>query len=151
MITKEFKLNRYVCFYVSEYHLEMILMPYIKEHIDSSKMIIMSQKNIEDSVKVLLDRINFSLEDKKKILRLDWKKKNTENLENFIKENKEKLCIIIIGNKKYIKSLNDIIKINDLNNVSVIDCYDVNEVENEVSEIKKEYDNMLNVTYFKNI
>ena len=47
MITKESKAVKKCCLYASDFHLEMILLPYIKERINKSNFIIFTQKTQE--------------------------------------------------------------------------------------------------------
>ena len=55
-------------FYVSDYHFEMIALPYMKEKIENNnQVIVMTQENLEDSMKHLLDKVNLDSDDKKKI------------------------------------------------------------------------------------
>ena len=111
MITKELNIKKYCCFYVSEFHLEMILLPYIRKNIDNSKIIIFTQENLKDTVTILLDRINCNSEEKNKILNLHyWDNKKIENFD-FKKVsivdcyNAEKIDLNAI-NKKYDYKLN---------------------------------------------
>ena len=96
------KIERLCCFYVSDYHLEMILLPYISKKINE-KIIIKTEKNLRETVKILVSKTNLSEEEKEKILNLGW-----DNEEN--KKIEDKSIIIIIGNKKYIENKNDEIR-----------------------------------------
>ena len=97
MITKDQTINKYCCLYVSEFHLEMILLPFIKKNINSSNIIIFTEYDLEDSIKKLLDRTNFKTEEKEQILDVKyWTNKNIEILEN----NKFNNYTIIINGSK---------------------------------------------------
>lgn len=134
----EDKIQKLCCFYVSDFHLEMILIPYINKKIDED-FIIKTEKNLKDSIKILISRMNFKGEKKEKILNLGWDCENN----NIIKSNSN---IIIIGSKGYIESINNIIKQNDIKNVSVVDCYNLEDIQDKISIITKNYKNYLNTT-----
>ena len=93
MIVKNKRLEKLCCFYVSEFHLEMILVPYINNVIEKNKKIsILTEINLEETIKILMSKINLSEKRKKEILDLGWKNNQTPNIE-------EEMCVIVIGNK----------------------------------------------------
>ena len=141
MITKELKIKKYCCFYVSDFHLEMILLPYIKNNISKSKIIIFTQDNLKDSVKLLLERTNFNNEDKNKILNLNW----SDNIkEEITKENVKESTVIINGDINYIEQMNKNIKNLELDNIKIIDCYNISKNNLELAKIQEKYDEILN-------
>jgi len=77
--------------------------------------------------------MNLKEENKEKILNLEWDG-NEE-----IKENSN---IIIIGSREYIKNKNEELK--NKNALSVLDCYDFEEVKENINSIVEEYENRLN-------
>ena len=141
MITKELKIKKYCCFYVSDFHLEMILLPYIKNNISKSKIIIFTQDNLKESVKLLLERTNFNNEDKNKILDLDW---NNNIEEKINKEKVQKSTVIINGDINYIEQMNKNIKNLELDNIKIIDCYNISKNNLELAKIQEKYDEILN-------
>ena len=147
MITKEHNFKRYCCFYVSDFHLEMILLPYIKNNIDKSKIVIFTQDNLSVSMKLLLERTNLSSYDKDRILSLNWSDTKPKNIYN---DKNEKYTIIINGNKDYIYKVNEEIKKTELNNICVIDCYNISKKDLEIKEIYTKYDDILNTKNIKN-
>lgn len=120
------------CFYVSEFHLEMILIPYINRKIDED-IDILTEKELRKTVEILISKINLNEREKEKILNLDW------NGEKEIKENSN---IIIIGTREYIEEKHKQIK--NKNPLSILDCYDFEIEQNNMAEIIKEYDKTLN-------
>ena len=116
-------------FYVSDYHFEMIALPYMKEKIENNnQVIVMTQENLEDSMKHLLDKVNLDSDDKKKIEKINWKEKSVEEISEIDTLNNK--VVFVKGTEKYIKNVNQ--KINEVSNVQnlqVIDCYDVNNVD----------------------
>ena len=132
MVVQNKNVEKICCFYVSEFHLEMILVPYINKKINEN-ITILTQKKLKDTIEILLEKINLNKEDKQKILKLEW------NGDKKIKENSN---IIIIGSKEYIQQKND--EIGGKNAVSVLDCYDFEEEKENINDILKEYKNSLN-------
>lgn len=142
MITKEQKINRYCCLYMSDFHLEMILLPFIKNNIDKSNVIIFTENNLADTIKILLDRINLKTEDKNKIL--DLKNWTNEKIEVLKDEKFKSYTIIINGSKKYIENVEK--KFDDLNyeKIDVVHCLDLNKNEWKTTKIDKNYKHILN-------
>ncbi len=88
MITEEQYTEKTCLFCASNYHLEMILLPYIKERIDKNKIIVFTENSLEESINVLLNKVNLSENDKEKIRSLNWKKTEEtkfEGLNEFLK------------------------------------------------------------------
>ena len=79
MITEEQCTEKTCLFCASDYHLEMILLPYIKQRVDKNKIVIFTENNLEESINVVLNKVNLSEIDKEKIRSLNWK--NTEETE----------------------------------------------------------------------
>lgn len=145
MVVEDKGIEKMYSFYVSEYHLEMILLPFINEKIEENKkVIIKTEYNLEESLKVLLKKVNIKEENKEKIFKLGWKPEKIGELEN-------KSNIIIIGDNDYIKNTNNIIKEDNLENITIVDCYKFEELENDVNKIEKSYDCNLNTYGIKYI
>jgi hypothetical protein len=141
MITKEHEIKKYCCFYASEYHLEMILLPYIKNNIDKTKFVILTEDNLSESMKTLLDRTNLDTNEKNKILALDW---NCKEFEEFSNYDFNKSTIIINGSNNYIEKVNEKIEKMAIQKGNIIDCYNINEKSLKVMKIQEKYDDILN-------
>ncbi len=133
MITKEIDDLDTYCIYANDFHLEMILLPYIKQNLHKRKFIIITENNMEESVRLLLERINLSDENKEEIYNINWNN-NAEDKINYIKSykgNKQKVTIIIKGSMSFMNGIFD--KINSLNvrNYSFVKCYSIEEVSEE--------------------
>lgn len=131
MIIK-YERERICCFYVSEFHLEMILVPYINEKINEDITII-TQKKLRETLETLISKINLKEENKEKILKLGW------NGEQDIKDNSN---VIIIGTKEFIKDKNK--ELEGKNILSVLDCYEFEKEKDDIENIVKQYKNSLN-------
>lgn len=135
MVLDSKKIEKSCSFYVSDFHLEMMLLPYINKKIDSKENVeILTEKNLEETLKILVSKTNLKEENKEKILNLGW------NIEK--KEIKENSNIIIIGSENFIKEKNK--EIQNINVESIVDCYNFEEVKDNIINIKDSYENQLN-------
>lgn len=132
MVVQNERKEKTCCFYVSDFHLEMILVPYINEIIDEN-ITILTEKKLSETLKILISKMNLKEENKQKILKLGW------DGEEEIKENSN---IIIIGSKEFIKNKNQ--ELENKNVLSVLDCYDFEEEKDDMENIVKQYQNILN-------
>ena len=142
MITKEQNIDKYCCLYVSDFHLEMILLPFIKNKMDSSKILFFTQKNLYESVQKVLERTNLNLNNKNKILNIkNWDNKKIEIVSN---EKNDEYTIIVNGDKEYRDKTISEIKRLKINVKSIVDCYDINNCGLKLNEIKNKYEGVLN-------
>ena len=146
-----------VCaFYASDYHFEMMSLPYIEKKMEEKKkIIILSENNLEDTIKVLLDRMNLKQEKKNNIINIDWKQSSLnkfKDIKNGVEKN-EDMIIFIKGKNNYIKNINkNIEKWTENNNtVKVIDCYDISEITDNINLIMNQYEKVLNTSGEKEI
>ena len=124
MITKELDNLKKCCVYANDFHLEMILLPYIKENLSETKFVILTENNLEETVKILLKRINLDENYKNEILNINWKN-DTEKKIDYIKKflnNNEKITVVIKGSLNYLDEI-----LNIISNF-VIECYSVDEL-----------------------
>lgn len=141
MIVNSSKIEKMCSFYVSDFHLEMILVPYISEKIENKEDIkIITEKNLQDTIEVLISKMNLEEDKKQKILNLGWNKENEDI--------KEKSNVIVIGTEDYIKQKNEEIKEMNISNLNIIDCYNFEEIKGEMNEIISQYDKSLNTLGF---
>ena len=156
-MNKNQKTKEKICtFYTSDYHFEMISLPYINKKIEENKkVVILTENNLEKTVNKLISNINLNEEKKYKILNINWK---NDDLNKFkiinenIKKQKE-MIIFIKGNENYIKNINkNIEKWTEKNlNTKVIDCYDLEEVSAKMDEVIGKYSKLLDTKGEKNI
>ena len=143
-------------FFASDYHFEMISLPYIEKELEKNKkIIILTENDLENTIKNLISKINLNEEKKKKIFNLNWKNDDLnkfKQIKNKVENNKE-MTIFIKGKENYIKNINKNIEkwITKNENVKTIDCYDIEEVGEEINEIKKRYKTVLSTTGEKKI
>ena len=137
MVTKKKKIFKTCSFYVRDFHLEMILIPYINKKLKNNEEIkIVTEKKLKETVKILISKMNLDQKTKEEILELGW-----DNINSDISNNTN---IIIIGSKKYIEEKNCLIENSNIENINVVNCYEFDEVKDEMNEIVEEHDNTLN-------
>lgn len=121
------KLNKYIqkicCFYASDWHLTVMLLPYINSKVEENTSIYMRcENNIEDKMKLLLDKLK--IKNKKDILEISWNNQVAEN--NFQEDEK---IYIVSGSNKFIENTNKMIEqyyCQCNGNVKIINCYEIN-------------------------
>ena len=137
MGVKDKKIEMVYSSYVSEYHLEMILVPFINSKIEEKEnVVIETEYDMNETLNTLLSKLNLKEENKEKILRLGWNKKEN-NIES--KDN-----VIIIGNKDYIENTNRRIMQKNIEDLTIVDCYKFEDICNNMSEVADKYDFNLN-------
>lgn len=156
MNKKEETKEKTCAFYASDYHFEMMSLPYISKKIEENKdVIILTENNLEETINTVVSKINLENNKKENILKINWKENHLEKFKK-IKENTEKnkdTIIFIKGRENYIKNINENIEkwIENSNRVKVIDCYDMNEIEGNLEEVAAQYKNVLSTKGEKQI
>lgn len=135
-------------FFTSDYHFEMISLPYIDKNIEENKeVIILTENNLENTVNKLVSNINLNEYKKEKILHLNWKNDDLNKFKLINKNTKKNksMVIFIKGNENYIKNINkNIEKWTKKNtNTQVIDCYDLSEISGKLDEVVSNYSKVL--------
>lgn len=136
-------------FFASDYHFEMITLPYITKKLQENKeIVIMTENNLDKTIKKVVSRIDLNKETEDKVLELDWKSDDSNKLEELKNiENNKDILIFIKGKEDYIKKVNnDIKEITESKKLEIIDCFDVNNLEDNLSDIAGNYSNILNTT-----
>lgn len=139
MTTKENLAQKKCCFYASDFHLEMTILPYINKKMDQNKdIVIITENNLEESIKILISKIN--IKNKDKILKIDWNNKEIKKINN-------NSVVIVNGTQNFIKKINKKIensKNNGNSSVELVDCYLFDEIKDQMCEIRNQYDDVLN-------
>lgn len=135
-------------FYASDYHFEMIILPYLDKKIEeNNNIVIFTENNLNDTIDVLISKTNLKEEKKEKILQLNWKNddlKKFENLKEYEKDSKE-ICVFIKGTENYIKNVkNNISENSQKSKLKIIDCYSVDDIQGNINNVAKNYKNILN-------
>ena len=135
-------------FYVSDYHFEMISLPYMSKNMEEEKkIVVLTENSLEDTVKTLALKINLKDEKKQRLLEINWKK-DDENKLNKIKkyvDEEEDIIIFIKGKNEYIKQMNGKIEkvAQNYSNIKIIDCYNLEEVDECLGDIMVRYNNVI--------
>lgn len=136
-------------FYASDYHFEMISLPYINKKLEENKkIIVLTENNLEETMKTLVSRMNLQDEKKKKILEIDWENNDLSKFKKIREEKENELILFIKGNENYIKNINENIEkwIEGNNNIKIIDCYNMDEVSEKIDKVMSSYKMILNTT-----
>lgn len=148
-MNKNQKTKDKICsFYTSDYHFEMISLPYISKRIEENKeVIILTENNLENTIKKLVNNINLNEYKKEKILNLNWKNDDLKKFKLINKniENNKNMVVFIKGNENYIKNINKNIEkwIKKNADVQVIDCYNLEEISGKIDEVTINYTKFL--------
>ena len=125
------KKKSFCSFYVSEYHLLTILMPYINEKISNLKNVeVILENDMIDCVRKYLKRNEmFNISE---IIKLNWKKAKKEGTE--IKENTD--VVIVCGKENFIEKVN--MQIKEKEKIKeVINCFNIESLSNLEDVVKK--------------
>lgn len=146
-----------VCtFFVSVIIFEMVSLPYINKKLEEDEdVIVLTENNLEDTMQVLLSKMNFKEERKNKILSINWKNDDFEKFKEIKRkvENENKLTIFVKGKENYISNISENIKswIRNSKKVKVIDCYDMEEVGSNIDTVMASYKSILSTSGEKEI
>ncbi len=118
--------NQKICsFYISEFHLLTILLPYINEKIlEEKEVAVILQKDISKNVTSYLSNVGNLNLNTEKIIEIGWNKSKKENVNNKL-EGKD---VIVIGDKEYIEEINNIFE-KEIPVNEILNCYKVSDIE----------------------
>ena len=131
-------------FYASDYHMEMIMLPYINENFKNKKNVyVFTQNNLEETIKHLVKNVNINKDIKEKVLNINWKNEDESKYKTLI-EDKSESIIFVKGNENYIEKINkNLNQIKNYKNIKIIDFYSLEEVGIKTEEIRQNYKNVL--------
>lgn len=138
-------------FYASDYHFEMISLPYINKKLDESKeVIVLTENNLKKTIKKLVSKINLNEDKKVDILKIDWENNDLNKFKKINEDIKSKkdMVIFVKGKENYIKNINENIEkwTEKSKNVEIIDCYDMEEISQDMDNIMDQYKFTLKTT-----
>ena len=152
---------RICSFYVSDWHLTAMLLPFIEEKTEKGEIInTILEKNITYNMKEILSRIKISNRTKEQILKIDWKNKSLikyGEIRKFMEKvtrNQKTVTILVEGNKDRIDYINKNIdkwmqkqeRKLKRKEIKIINCYEVTEFNNNLQEILDKHDKILNTS-----
>lgn len=138
-------------FYASDYHFEMISLPYINKKLDESKeVIVLTENNLKETIKTLVSKINLNEDKKVDILKIDWENNDLNKFKKINEDIKSKkdMVIFVKGKENYIKNINENIEkwTEKSKNVEIIDSYDMEEISQDMDNIMDQYKFTLKTT-----
>jgi len=152
METKD-NLKKLCSFYVSDIHFGTMILPYISKKLEEKNNVYtVFEKDMYKNIENVVSSLNLKKEIKEEIKNVDWNKKiERKEIENCIKEIKEENeVVLVIGSKKYIdkanKKLDKKIKRERLEKVTIINCYDIDVFNQNMSEILNTHNGILNTS-----
>ena len=133
--------NQKICsFYISEFHLLTILLPYINEKIlEQKKVAVILQKDITKNVTSYLENVRNLNLNNEKIIEIGWNKTEQTKLNKNL-EGKE---VIVIGDKEYIEEINSIVE-RKYNVSEILNCYKVSDIE-RIDKVLENHDKVLKI------
>lgn len=151
----ENNIKKVCCLYVSDWHLSVMLLPYINKQINEDvEITTIFNNDVEKNIKLLVEKLN--LKNSEKILNLDYGIKENNDyieIEKILKnKNKKEQLIIINGNEEQIeetnKNIEEYIKKNNIENknIKIINCYDVSNISTSLEDVMSRYKTILNTT-----
>ena len=145
-------------FYVSEWHLVTMILPYINKKLnEKANIITILEKDIEKNIKTLISKLN--LKNEQKILEIDWKASKgmryselDKKLSKMLLKGSNMNIVLISGSKSYMDFANKNVdkwiyshveKIQQ-NEFKIINCYEVTEFNSNIHEILDMHKKILN-------
>lgn len=155
MDIKKTQVTKLCSFYVSDWHLVTMLLPYISKKInEEAKIATILEKDLNENIVTLVEKLN--LKNREGILNINWNKNDKMKKElNELKDNQE-FIIFINGSKEFIekqnKKLDKYFETHFIeNNVKIINCFEITNYEGNVSNILDNHDKILNTSGEKEI
>lgn len=157
---KDFYKTEKVCgFYVSNMHFATMILPYIKRKIkENEKIHTFLEFNLKQDVNTILGGIIANIEEKEKVLKIDWNNSEIYKYSAVEKKLKNistgKNTILICGNEKYINIANtniekyvekNIKKLKDVD-LKIINCYEINSFTENIKEILDMHSKVINTS-----
>ena len=148
-------------FYVSDWHLTAMLLPFVEEKVKNNDNInTIFEKDITKNMEEILNRLQIDTQTKEKILNIGWKSRNLikyDEIKNYLEKiikNKGETIILVEGNKERIEYINKNIdrwmekqsRKLKRKNIKVISCYEVTEFNENLQEILNKHDKVLNTS-----
>lgn len=137
-------------FYVNEWHLTMMILPYVKNKIEEKEnVIIVSNENLENNIKTILNKINLKDEIKQELIKISCNVIRIEEISEQINKYDE---IIIVGKEEYINKVNkEIEKVVTREKISIVDCYEVLDFNKNIEQILSNHKMLVNTAGEKSI
>lgn len=133
-----YKNERVCAFYISEEHLTAIIIPYIYARLKEGKRI---ETFFEKDIEEIFNKINIEKVYKREVFKgVDFKELRQEELSKKFKNEKD--IIIVAGKSDFINHINRLV-LNFHTNFTLVNCYNLKELDKNISGIIEEYGKVL--------
>lgn len=143
-------LTKLCSFYVSDWHLVTMLLPYINKKInEEAKIATILEKDLQDNIVKLVEKLN--IKNKEKILSLNWNKEyDKERIFSNNNDYNDKI-IIVNGSKDFIekknKKIHNYLNTHKINGkIKIINCYEIVNYDGSITDILNQHDKVLNTS-----
>lgn len=162
MKKKENQIKKVCSFYVNDWHLTTMMLPYMNRRIRENVTIeTMLQNGIEDKVSELIGKMNLSKDSSSKILGINWTSNTVlkySEIKSMIEEamREEEIDILVNGTTDYIEIINQSIKkvLEETKikgkQINIINAYEVTQFEN-INEVLEKHNAILNTSGIQEI
>ena len=153
--------TRVCSFYVNDWHLTTMLLPYINKTINENKKVLtILESGIKDNIEELLSKMNLKAETQNRILEINWNSrpvckfsKIKDEIRTLLKD-VQAINIIVDGNKEYLeianKNIDKVTKDIKDKEITVINCHEISKYK-EINAILDKNDFVLNTSGIKEI
>lgn len=148
-----------VCnFYVSDWHMAVMILPYINQEINSGKKVATIFENtIKENIETLLEKLN--LKNEQEIKKINWDSKphlDTEEIEKLLQGEKQEIVFIINGSESYIKKCDKKIETYYQEHaihkkIKIVNCFEMTSIDGDISRVLEEHSKVLNTKGEKDI
>lgn len=154
------KVKRVCSFCVSDWHFITMITPYINQKIkNKEKILIYSSQNYSLLIRTFLPKLMIENEKKQKIADLNWNeskiRKSSQIVDDIENAKEQEITVIVKGDNSYINKLNTCIdkysKENANKKITVVNCFEMGEFNQNMGEILKSHDKILNTSGEKEI
>lgn len=145
------KENMICSFCVNDYHLAVMLMPYIYEAVEEEKNVVtfFDRDLVEITNKVIATNKKF-WENEKKLNKIDWKKTRFDKIAEKFENAQDNDIIIVAGKDEFIERMNRLL-INFHINFTIVNCFYVSDIAKNDSFKLSDYSKILNTKGLENI
>ncbi len=154
------KVKKVCSFCVSDWHFITMITPYINQKIKAKeKILLYTSQNYTQLIETFLPKLMIDSEKKKQIENLNWHESNVKQYSEIVEVLEQILdkdvTFIVKGNNSYIENVNNLInkwtKCNESKNITIVNCYEVGEFNQNIKQILKAHDKILNTSGEKEI
>ena len=149
---KENQIKKICSFYVNEWHLTTMMLPYINKRIEKGIFIsTILEKEIQEKIQELVEKMNLKPETKEQVLQINWKKNSITDTKKIEQEwerqlqNHDEIEIIATGDQKRFQNLDAILeKIMRKEEfakkkATIVHCYDIANLDNRNEQLKEHH------------